>query len=126
MIICNKKITFWFFMDSKLFTLIILLSFPLFGTPVQPGLNFTTAVASSTACEQNAEVNFDELEDMALGCNAFEKAEFSKPSKLLVLIRILGMPLFNAYLKMTDSMARISAWVSAVFKKNNVNAYEAR
>lgn len=72
------------------------------------------------------EVNFDELENLAQEVNAFEKAQFNKPSKILMLVRIVGMPIFNAYLKMTDGMAKISAWFNATFKKNEANVYETR
>ncbi len=107
-------------MDSKIVALVILLSFTFMIMPAEMGQHgmFNPVVSAEIIDGRNTEVNFDELEDIALGCNAFEKAEFSKPSKILILLRIVGMPIFNAYLKMTDGMAKFSAWVNSIFKKN--------
>lgn len=108
------------FMSYRAFVLIVLFSTPLVAVPVavvQSVAACNVAKTSEPVCMSN-EVNFDELEDIALECNAFEKAEFSKPSRILILLRIVGMPLFNAYLKMTDGMAKFSAWFNSIFKKN--------
>lgn len=108
-------------MKAKILIVLMLLTVSLGAVPAQ--LVQTVAAckvaSNSEPSSPQAEVNFDELEDIALGCNAFEKAEFSKPSRILILLRILGMPLFNAYLKMTDGMAQFSTWLNSIFKKKS-------
>lgn len=84
------------------------------------------AQASTTASRMTNELDFDALEDQALSVNAYEGIQFAKPSRLMVLLRIVGMPLFNAYLKLSDTMNSLSTWFNQKFKNTTPKVHEAR
>lgn len=115
-------------MNYRSLVLIVLFSMPLVGVP--DTLVQVTA-ACNTAREQNPptmtnELDFEALEDQALAVNAYEGIQFAKPSRLLVLLRIVGMPLFNAYIKLTDTMTSFSAWFNHKFHNKKSHHYETR
>lgn len=111
-------------MKSLMFIILTLFIIPTGGIPQQmPPIAICDSLSSA---DLRSEVNFDELENLAQEANAFETAQFSKPGRLMVLLQIIGNPLFNAYLKLNDGMDHMHAWFNALFKKNEVKRYEAR
>ena len=111
-------------MNYRALVLIMLFSVPLVGVPaelVQAAAACNTARGQNTPVMAN-ELDFDALEDQALSVNAYDGIQFAKPSRLMVLLRIVGMPLFNAYLKLTDTMNSLSIWFKSKVSKTQIKS----
>lgn len=113
-------------MKFKLFVTIFLFVTVLVGAHNNPLVSVVAArnvaQASTTAPLMSNELDFDALEDQALSVNAYDGIQFAKPSRLLVLLRIVGMPLFNAYLKLTDTMNSLSVWFQSKVSKTQIKS----
>ncbi len=72
------------------------------------------------------ELNFDELEEQALQAHALNNVEHKPLHPLLVLMRVVGSPLVNAYFTLTKKASIIWQRLLQVFEKKGYHEYRAR
>lgn len=100
-------------MNYKSILLIFLTINPLF-------VSVNQIVAEST--QQSAVINFDELEEEAVKNNVFDTIEIKPPHPAMIWLRIIGLPILNAYFKVNHAVRNSWHWMIAHLNTKNDKA----